>query len=340
MTKWLLLFTVKNNKNILCLFLSFVVIFCCVCYAQAVEYTVHATGQYMMTDTDSKKEAVKKAVEDAERNALEQVCTYVESHTELENAYITHDIVKTMAVGVIRVVAKSTKIIEDINKRWICIADITAKINPDEIDFHKFSRKYTELARETALLEKELLKEKIITRNKHYEKTGGKYYTDDFIYELVNTPLETGLFSKQNTIYDIVYLDEFLARFNSAAEDNNWSSEIYNKLEKLKTGDSLFEIYRCLPERSYLSVYLVTDRIKNNKAIKKIGIRENFLSTGKKINREFDSDDMLKIIGCIYGVYPAAMKVIKIDENTCSLSNKLIVKKERIDGFTLITIYK
>jgi hypothetical protein len=94
--------------------------------------TVTATGEYRMSDHDTRSEAVQLAVEAAKRQALEQVATYLESVTEVRNMDITRDDIRTYTAGVVTVLEQ--KITTRLDGDTVVIqADLTAQVDPNEI---------------------------------------------------------------------------------------------------------------------------------------------------------------------------------------------------------------
>jgi hypothetical protein len=94
--------------------------------------TVTATGEYRMTDHDTRTTAVRRAVEAAKRSALEQVCTYLESVTEIKEMELTIDETRTYTAGI--VVVMDEKITTRLEADTVVIqANLTAQVDPDEV---------------------------------------------------------------------------------------------------------------------------------------------------------------------------------------------------------------
>jgi hypothetical protein len=93
---------------------------------------VHATGEYRMGDHDTRSDAVRLAVEDAKREALEQVATYLESVTEITNMDVTRDEIRTYTAGIVMVLDQ--KITTWLEEQTVVIrADLTAQVDPNEV---------------------------------------------------------------------------------------------------------------------------------------------------------------------------------------------------------------
>ena len=93
---------------------------------------VTASGEYRMGDHDTRTDAVRLAVEAAKRQALEQVATYLESVTEVQNMDITRDDIRTYTAGVVMVLDQ--KISTRLEGETVVIhADLTAQVDPNEV---------------------------------------------------------------------------------------------------------------------------------------------------------------------------------------------------------------
>ncbi len=94
--------------------------------------TVTATGEYRMTDHDTRTTAVRRAVEAANRSALEQVCIYLESVSEMKEMELTTDETRTYTAGI--VVVMDEKITTRLEADTVVIqADLTAQVDPDQV---------------------------------------------------------------------------------------------------------------------------------------------------------------------------------------------------------------
>jgi len=93
---------------------------------------VTASGEYRMGDHDTRNDAVRLAVESAQREALEQVATYLESVTEINNMDVTRDDIRTCTAGIVMVLDQ--KITTRLEGETVVIrADLTAQVDPDEV---------------------------------------------------------------------------------------------------------------------------------------------------------------------------------------------------------------
>jgi hypothetical protein len=93
---------------------------------------VTASGEYRMTDHDTRNDAVRLAVEAAKRDALEQVATYLESVTEIKNLDVTRDDIRTYTAGIVMVLDQ--QITTRLEGQTVVVrADLTAQVDPDEV---------------------------------------------------------------------------------------------------------------------------------------------------------------------------------------------------------------
>ena len=93
---------------------------------------VTASGEYRMGDHDTRTDAVRLAIEAAKREALEQVATYLESVTEVQNMDVTRDDIRTYTAGIVMVLDQ--KITTTLEGETVVIrADLTAQVDPNEV---------------------------------------------------------------------------------------------------------------------------------------------------------------------------------------------------------------
>ena len=85
-----------------------------------------------MGDHDTRNDAVRMAVEAANREALEQVATYLESVTEIQNMDVTRDDIRTYTAGIVMVLDQH--IATRLEGQTVVVrADLTAQVDPDEV---------------------------------------------------------------------------------------------------------------------------------------------------------------------------------------------------------------
>jgi predicted component of type VI protein secretion system len=93
---------------------------------------VTASGEHRMGDHDTRTDAIRLALEAAQREALEQVATYLESVTEIKNLDVTRDDIRTYTAGIVMVLDQ--KITTRLEGETVVVrADLTAQVDPDEV---------------------------------------------------------------------------------------------------------------------------------------------------------------------------------------------------------------
>ena len=93
---------------------------------------VTAVGEYRMGDHDTRLDAMRMAIEAAKRQALEQVATYLESVTEIQNLDVTRDEIRSYTAGIVTVLNQQTRTrLED--GAVVIHVDLTAQVNHDEV---------------------------------------------------------------------------------------------------------------------------------------------------------------------------------------------------------------
>jgi hypothetical protein len=93
---------------------------------------VTATGEYRMSDHDTRMDATRLAIEAAKRQALEQVATYLESVTEVKNLDVTRDEIRAYTAGVVTVLNQQVRTRLD-DGAVVIYADLTAQVDRDEV---------------------------------------------------------------------------------------------------------------------------------------------------------------------------------------------------------------
>ncbi|HEX6532840.1 MAG TPA: hypothetical protein VF019_09455 [Nitrospira sp.] len=93
---------------------------------------VTATGEYRMSDHDTRMDATRLAIEAAKRQALEQVATYLESVTEVKNLDVTRDEIRAYTAGVVTVLNQQVRTRLD-DGAVVIYADLTAQVDRNEV---------------------------------------------------------------------------------------------------------------------------------------------------------------------------------------------------------------
>jgi hypothetical protein len=100
--------------------------------AQAEIRVVTAQGEHRMGDRDTREDAIRLATEAAKRNALEQVATYLESVTVVNDMDITKDEIRTYTAGLVLVLDQRTNTTLD-GDTIVVTVDLTAQIDTEEV---------------------------------------------------------------------------------------------------------------------------------------------------------------------------------------------------------------
>ncbi len=100
--------------------------------AAAEIHTVTAAGEYRMSDRDTKADAVRLATEEAKRNALEQVASYLEAVTVVRDFDVTQDEIRSYTAGVAVVLDQKTQTRLE-NETLVIHVTLTAQVDTDEI---------------------------------------------------------------------------------------------------------------------------------------------------------------------------------------------------------------
>jgi uncharacterized protein DUF4124 len=93
---------------------------------------VRSSGEYRMSDHDTRMDATRLAIDYAKRQALEEVAIYLESTTEVKNLDVTRDEIRTYTAGIVTVLDQqiSTRL-ED--GEIVIHVDLTAQADEHEV---------------------------------------------------------------------------------------------------------------------------------------------------------------------------------------------------------------
>ncbi len=146
-------------------FIFIFIMLCSICFATQSTIVI-SEGSSCMGDDKSRKQTEQVALEEAKRNAIEQVATYVKSKTEVENLELKKDLIQAYSQA-------KVKILKEVEKSWYkdpstgdCYRiKIQAEVIPDEDAMKKLSN-VEELDNPTAPL-----KVKTWTDKKRYKKS-------------------------------------------------------------------------------------------------------------------------------------------------------------------------
>ncbi|MEI8226490.1 MAG: hypothetical protein WCG82_11255 [Bacteroidota bacterium] len=95
----------------------------------AKTYEVETTGEYVMGDRDTKADARRIALEHAKLLAVEQIGTYLESETVVQNSQVTKDEIRTYASAIVKtiVLSEDVRLLE--NKTTMFSLNIKANVD-------------------------------------------------------------------------------------------------------------------------------------------------------------------------------------------------------------------
>jgi len=111
---------------------------------------VTGTGEHRMSDRETREEAVRLATEQAKKQALEQVASYLESVTVVRDLDVTRDEIRSYTAGMVLVLDQQVR--TDLDGDVIVIrVDLTAQIDTDEVAQAIASLKQNEDARQELL---------------------------------------------------------------------------------------------------------------------------------------------------------------------------------------------
>ena len=94
--------------------------------------SVTAEGEYRMSDRDTKEDAVRLATEEAKRNALDLVASYLEAVTVVKNFDVTQDEIRSYTAGMVVVLDQQTHTRLE-NETIVIRVTLTAQVDTDEV---------------------------------------------------------------------------------------------------------------------------------------------------------------------------------------------------------------
>lgn len=100
--------------------------------ALAETRTITADGEYRLGDRDTKEDGIRLATEQAKRNALDQVASYLESVTVVRDLDVTQDEIRSYTAGVVLILDHQVVLRLDDQTVVVQVA-LTAQVNTDEV---------------------------------------------------------------------------------------------------------------------------------------------------------------------------------------------------------------
>ena len=111
---------------------------------------VTGMGDHRMSDRETKADAVRLATEEAKKQALEQVASYLESVTVVRDLDVTQDEIRSYTAGIVLVLDQRVK--TELDGDFVTIrVELTAQVDTDEVAQAIAALKQNENAREQLL---------------------------------------------------------------------------------------------------------------------------------------------------------------------------------------------
>ena len=112
--------------------LSLSILLACPTSGHAELRVVTGIGEHYMSDRETKENAVRLATEEAKKQALEQVASYLESVTVVRDLDVTQDEIRSYTAGMVLVLDQEVKTELD-GDAVVIHVDLTAQVDTDEV---------------------------------------------------------------------------------------------------------------------------------------------------------------------------------------------------------------
>lgn len=264
--------------------------FCNIGYAEF--HNVTAVGEYEMGEADTILVAKERALDDAKRNAAEQMTSYIESETVVENNVVTKDTIILMTAQFIRINGEpvwsrtsigdfGTKLVVTINA---CVDDTDINVLRNRISDKTLSKKYEELQLNYERIQNENKKLKLQLEQARTEPertkvanellaNGDVYLANKYITEFENYTVSD---------CDIQKSEELLRKAHEYLDNNLSLPSAIMPYLKLGTNELTLESYREKRTIEYYGVRLKgTGNINQKRQIRK-EYNINVISQAKK----------------------------------------------------------
>ena len=163
-----------------------------VAYAEIIEQTVEATGEYRIGDNDTRAQAKDLALSDAKRIAAEKVLVYVESNSIVENFAAVKDRIETYTKAKMQILDQQFKFVGE--ESTVCQANIVANVRID-MDEIKEQQRIEEQRRHYEEQRQKEEQQKMDDRRRHEEderqERDSNRKTDDFVQAVLNKVLDS-----------------------------------------------------------------------------------------------------------------------------------------------------
>ncbi|MBA2487631.1 MAG: hypothetical protein H0V35_16340 [Nitrospira sp.] len=126
------------------------VFFACPTVSHAELRVVTGTGEHRMSDRETKEDAIRLAMQQAKKQALEQVASYLESVTVVRDLDVTQDEIRSYTAGMVLVLDQQVKTELDGDVVVVRIV-LTAQVDSDEVAQAVTALKQNEDARQELL---------------------------------------------------------------------------------------------------------------------------------------------------------------------------------------------
>jgi hypothetical protein len=162
---------------------------------------VTSSGEYRMGDHDTRMDATRLAIDDAKRQALEQVVIYLESITEVKNLDVTRDEIRTYTAGIVMVLNQQTSTrLED--GEIVIHVDLTAQVDEHEV-----------IQAIASLRENESAKQELITLRIKTDQLRQQLHAANQALATANTPEQVqALTIQRQQLLDRIQADALIAQ--------------------------------------------------------------------------------------------------------------------------------
>lgn len=134
--------------GLLCITLS--LFLTCPTPSQAEVRLVTGTGEHRMNDHETKSDGIRLATEQAKRQALEQVASYLESVTVVRDLDVTRDELRSYTAGMVLILDQH--VTTTLDREFVMVrVDLTAQVDTDEVARAIATLRQNEDAREQLL---------------------------------------------------------------------------------------------------------------------------------------------------------------------------------------------
>jgi hypothetical protein len=114
------------------LFVIFALFLTCPTPSQAEVRLVTGTGEHRMNDHETKSDGIRLATEQAKRQALEQVASYLESVTVVRDLDVTRDELRSYTAGMVLILDQH--VTTTLDGEFVMVrVDLTAQVDTDEV---------------------------------------------------------------------------------------------------------------------------------------------------------------------------------------------------------------